>query len=148
MLYHKSELHDKITRTMNTIVWKAFPAQLDTTQDKLYDKPSITCKKDVGMELCTFVIMLSLHLVSVLIFGTSIPTSFYNFFFILVMTIMCIADLNGLFCKHSFGRHRSRSCPSSIWKSINQSTTSAKDHIFQNFASSYFHTSDQAHEKH
>ena len=39
----------------------------------------VTCEKDVGMGLYTFnsVIMLSLHL-SVL-FGTSIPTSFYIF---------------------------------------------------------------------
>ena len=40
----------------------------------------LTCEKDVGMGLCMFnsVIMLSLHLVSVL-FGTSIPISFYMF---------------------------------------------------------------------
>ena len=40
----------------------------------------LTCEKDVGMGLYmfNFVIMLSLHLVSVL-FGTSIPTSLYIF---------------------------------------------------------------------
>ena len=40
----------------------------------------LTCEKDVGMGLCmfNFVMMLSLHLVSVL-FGTSIPTSLYIF---------------------------------------------------------------------
>ena len=40
----------------------------------------LTCEKDVGMGLCmfNFVILLSLHLVSVL-FGTSIPTSFFIF---------------------------------------------------------------------
>ena len=45
----------------------------------------LTCEKDVGMGLCmfNFVILLSLHLVSVL-FGSSIPTSldiFLNVFF-------------------------------------------------------------------
>ena len=48
----------------------------------------LTCEKDVGMGLCmfNFVILLSLYLVSML-FGTSIPTSFYIFgkcFFALV----------------------------------------------------------------
>ena len=56
--------------------------QLDTTHDKLYRSVlhAVTCEKDVGMGLCMFnsVILLSLHLVSVL-FGTSIPTSFYIF---------------------------------------------------------------------
>ena len=41
---------------------------------------AVTCEKDIGMGLCTFnvYVMLSLHLVC-LLFGTSIPTSFYIF---------------------------------------------------------------------
>ena len=50
----------------------------------------LTCEKDVGMGLCmfNFVIMLSLHLVSVF-FGTSIPTSFYlKMFFLYFVTFI------------------------------------------------------------
>ena len=52
----------------------------------------LTCEKDVGMRLCmfNFVIMLSLHLVSVL-FGISIPTSFENVFLYLFPSVFFLS---------------------------------------------------------